>query len=123
MPELPPSMKAIVIRAPGGPEMLVEQDRPMPVPGPGEILVRVDAAGVNRPDVRQREGNYPPPKGATDIPGLEIAGEVIASRRFKIYWLSSGFVAAVNKVLLCGEHRRAIREPRSPVPSRISGVG
>jgi len=71
-------MKAIAIRAPGGPEVLVAEQRPMPSPGPGEILVKVHAAGVNRPDVRQREGNYPPPKGATDIPGLEIAGEVAA---------------------------------------------
>jgi len=71
-------MTVIAIRAPGGPEMLVAQERPLPVPAAGEVLVKVAAAGVNRPDVRQREGNYPPPKGATDIPGLEIAGEVVA---------------------------------------------
>ena len=75
---LPARMTAIAIRAPGGPEMLVPEERPMPAPGPGEILVKVAAAGVNRPDVRQRQGTYPPPKGATDIPGLEIAGEVAA---------------------------------------------
>src|SRR5215207_8665020 len=75
---LPARMTAIAIRTPGGPEMLVPEERPVPVPGPGEILVRVAAAGVNRPDVRQRQGSYPPPKGATDIPGLEIAGEVAA---------------------------------------------
>ena len=75
---LPARMTAIAIRAPGGPEMLVPEERPVPAPGPGEILVKVAAAGVNRPDVRQRQGNYPPPKGATDIPGLEIAGEVAA---------------------------------------------
>src|SRR5215203_6176286 len=75
---LPSRIIAIAIRAPGGPEMLVPEERPVPVPGPGEILVRVAAAGVNRPDVRQRQGSYPPPKGATDIPGLEIAGEVAA---------------------------------------------
>ena len=73
---LPSSMTAIAIRAPGGPEMLVPEERPVPQPGPGEILVKVISAGVNRPDVRQRQGSYPPPKGATDIPGLEIAGEV-----------------------------------------------
>jgi NADPH2:quinone reductase len=71
-------MTAIAIKAPGGPEMLVPEERPVPMPGPGEILVKVAAAGVNRPDVRQRQGTYPPPKGATDIPGLEIAGEVAA---------------------------------------------
>lgn len=75
---LPSRMTAIAIRAPGGPEMLVPEERPMPMPGAGEILVKVGAAGVNRPDVRQRQGTYPPPKGATDIPGLEIAGEVVA---------------------------------------------
>jgi NADPH2:quinone reductase len=80
-------MTVIAIRAPGGPEMLVPEQRPVPAPGPGEILVKVAAAGVNRPDVRQRQGTYPPPKGATDIPGLEIAGEVVAlgagAQRFK----------------------------------------
>jgi NADPH2:quinone reductase len=71
-------MTAITIRAPGGPDMLVAEQRPVPQPGEGEVLVKVAAAGVNRPDVMQRQGNYPPPKGATDIPGLEIAGEVVA---------------------------------------------
>jgi NADPH2:quinone reductase len=71
-------MTAIAIRAPGGPEMLVPERRPIPQPSEGEILVKVAAAGVNRPDVMQRRGLYPPPKGATDIPGLEIAGAVVA---------------------------------------------
>lgn len=71
-------MTVIAIKAPGGPEMLVPQEQDVKLPGPGEILVKVAAAGVNRPDVRQRQGTYPPPKGATDIPGLEIAGEVAA---------------------------------------------
>jgi NADPH:quinone reductase len=78
MPALPAQMTAIAIRAPGGPEMLVPEERPLPRPGEGEVLVQVAAAGVNRPDVMQRQGLYPPPAGATDIPGLEIAGEVIA---------------------------------------------
>jgi NADPH2:quinone reductase len=71
-------MTAIVIGSPGGPEVLVPQERPVPVPGAREMLVKVAAAGVNRPDVMQRRGLYPPPPGATDIPGLEIAGEVVA---------------------------------------------
>src|SRR5438128_8426540 len=75
---VPPRMTAIVIRAPGGPDMLVPEDRPVAAPGEGEVLVKVAAAGVNRPDVMQRKGHYPPPPGATDIPGLEIAGEVVA---------------------------------------------
>lgn len=71
-------MRAIIIKEPGGPEVLVPEDRPRPEPGPYELLVRVRAAGVNRPDCLQRQGHYPPPPGASDIPGLEIAGEVAA---------------------------------------------
>jgi NADPH2:quinone reductase len=78
MAALPAQMTAIGIKASGGPDMLVPEKRPMPVPGDGEILVKVAAAGVNRPDVMQRMGLYPPPPGAPDIPGLEIAGEVVA---------------------------------------------
>jgi putative PIG3 family NAD(P)H quinone oxidoreductase len=69
-------MKAIEIRSPGAPDALVLADRPMPSPLAGEVLVKVAAAGVNRPDVMQRMGHYPPPPGVTDIPGLEIAGVV-----------------------------------------------
>jgi NADPH:quinone reductase len=78
MSSLPSRMTAIAIRAPGGPEVLVPEERPVPQPGGGEVLVKVTAAGVNRPDVMQRLGSYPPPPGASDIPGLEIAGEVVA---------------------------------------------
>lgn len=78
MSTLPTRMTAIGIKAPGGPEVLVPEERPVPVPGEGELLIRVRAAGVNRPDVMQRKGLYPPPQGAPDIPGLEIAGEIAA---------------------------------------------
>ena len=78
MTSLPPTMTVIGIAKPGGPEVLVPEQRPIPVPGNGEILVKVEAAGVNRPDVMQRMGLYPPPPGASDIPGLEIAGTVAA---------------------------------------------
>jgi NADPH:quinone reductase len=78
MAALPAQMTAIGIKASGGPDMLVPEKHPVPVPGDGEILVKVAAAGVNRPDVMQRMGLYPPPPGAPDIPGLEIAGEVVA---------------------------------------------
>lgn len=71
-------MQAIAIPSPGGPDALVPEERPVPRPGPGELLVAVQAAGVNRPDVLQRQGGYPPPPGASDIPGLEIAGTVAA---------------------------------------------
>ncbi len=75
---IPASMKAIEITEPGGPEMLQPCTRPVPVPGEGEVLVRVEAAGVNFPDIAQRRGNYPPPPGASDLPGLELAGIVVA---------------------------------------------
>lgn len=78
MAELPELMTAIEIIAPGGPEVLVPCQRPVPVPAAGEILLKVAAAGVNRPDVIQRKGLYPPPPGASDIPGLEISGTVVA---------------------------------------------
>jgi NADPH:quinone reductase len=78
MATLPSTMTVIGIKAPGGPEMLVPEQRPVPTPGQDELLVKVKAAGVNRPDVAQRMGNYPPPPGAPDIPGLEIAGEIAA---------------------------------------------
>jgi len=75
---LPDQITVIEIREPGGPDVLVPATRPMPVPGAGEILIRIAAAGINRPDVMQRTGNYPPPPGASDIPGLEAAGTVAA---------------------------------------------
>lgn len=75
---LPETMTAISITTPGGPEVLVPGPRPVPTPAPGEVLVQVEAAGVNRPDVMQRKGYYPPPPGASDIPGLEIAGTIVA---------------------------------------------
>jgi putative PIG3 family NAD(P)H quinone oxidoreductase len=78
MEKLPAQMTVIGISKPGGPEVLLPETRSVPVPGPGEILVKVAAAGVNRPDVAQRSGAYPPPPGASDLPGLEIAGEVVA---------------------------------------------
>ncbi|PWT85016.1 MAG: NAD(P)H-quinone oxidoreductase [Blastocatellia bacterium] len=69
-------MTVIEIREPGGPEVLVPTERPKPVPGSGEALIKVAAAGVNRPDVMQRRGSYPPPPGASDVPGLEVAGTI-----------------------------------------------
>ena len=75
---LPETMTAIAISVPGGPEVLKPETRPVPQPGVGEVLIRVAAAGVNRPDVLQRMGFYPPPPGASDLPGLEVAGTVVA---------------------------------------------
>ena len=79
MSEIPTKMKAIVASAPGGPEVLALVDRPVPQPGRDEVLVKVAAAGINRPDLLQRRGVYPPPPGAPDILGLEFAGTVVAT--------------------------------------------
>jgi NADPH2:quinone reductase len=70
-------MRAIEIKQPGGPEVLVPCERPQPTPAKGEVLIKVVAAGINRPDVFQRQGNYAPPPGASDIPGLEVSGEIV----------------------------------------------
>ncbi|MBV5270197.1 MAG: NAD(P)H-quinone oxidoreductase [Afipia sp.] len=78
MDKLPTHMTAVAISKPGGPEVLIPEQRPVPQPGPHQILIKVAAAGVNRPDVAQRSGSYPPPPGASDLPGLEVAGEVVA---------------------------------------------
>ncbi|GGE03663.1 NAD(P)H quinone oxidoreductase [Tsuneonella deserti] len=74
---LPDTMTAMGFDAPGGPEVFRPESQPVPRPGPGEVLIRVAYAGVNRPDVIQRQGFYPPPPGASPIPGLEIAGRVV----------------------------------------------
>ncbi len=75
---IPSQMRAIEISTPGGPEVLRPGQRPVPSPAAGEVLIEVAAAGVNRPDVLQRKGGYPPPPGASDIPGLEVAGTIVA---------------------------------------------
>src|SRR6201996_523509 len=78
MEKVPLQMTVVAISKPGGPEVLIPETRSVPQPGPDEILVRVEGAGVHRPDVQQRAGLYPPPPGASDLPGLEIAGTVVA---------------------------------------------
>lgn len=78
MSDIPATMRQIRFTGAGGPEVIALETGPVPQPGPGQVLVKVAAAGVNRPDCLQRAGGYPPPPGATEIPGLEIAGEVIA---------------------------------------------
>lgn len=96
MTALPETMTAIVIPSPGGPEVLKPERRPLPAPGPGEILIAVKAAGVNRPDVSQRLGKYPPPPGAPqDVPGLEIAGVVAARGEGVARWKVGDTVCAL----------------------------
>jgi putative PIG3 family NAD(P)H quinone oxidoreductase len=88
-------MRAVEITRPGGPEVLVVVERPTPVPGPGQVRIRVRAAGLNRPDVMQREGRYPPPAGASDIPGLEVAGTIDAVGAGGAVWSVGDAVCAL----------------------------
>jgi NADPH:quinone reductase len=122
MSTVPAQMTAIVIRSPGAPEVLVPQERPVPAPGPREVLVRVAAAGVNRPDVMQRKGLYPPPPGATDIPGLEIAGEVVALGAKVARWKTGdklmGLVVGGGYAQFCPVHE----SHALPIPPNLSLV-
>ncbi|MCV0394292.1 MAG: NAD(P)H-quinone oxidoreductase [Rhizobiaceae bacterium] len=88
-------MTAIAITEPGGPMVLKPERRPVPVPKAGEILIKVRAAGVNRPDVSQRQGAYPPPPGASDLPGLEVAGEVVGLGDGVERWRENDIVTAL----------------------------
>ena len=92
---IPDVMRVVEIAAPGGPEQLRPASRPTPRPGKGEVLVKVAAAGVNRPDVLQRKGVYPPPPGASEIPGLEIAGTVVAAGQGSTHLIGTRVCALV----------------------------
>jgi NADPH2:quinone reductase len=120
MTSIPARMTAIGIKAPGGPEMLTPEERPVPMPGAGEILVKVAAAGVNRPDVVQRKGLYPPPKGATDIPGLEIAGEVVALGAGVTRWKAGDKVCALVIGGGYAQYCLAHESHALPVPAGLS---
>jgi putative PIG3 family NAD(P)H quinone oxidoreductase len=122
MPHLPLDMTVVEIVAPGGPEQLKIAKRPMPNPGEEEVLVKVAAAGVNRPDVMQRQGRYPAPAGASDLPGLEIAGEIVAVGA-KVTGLSIGDkVAALLPGGGYAGYAVAAAPLCLPVPSGISMV-
>src|SRR6202163_4409498 len=122
MPALPTQTTVIAIRAPGGPDMLVPEQRPLPQLADRQVLVKVAAAGVNRPDVMQREGKYPPPKGATDIPGLEIAGEVVAvgegATRWKVGDRIMALVVGGGYAQYCAAHE----SHALPVPPSLTLV-
>ncbi len=122
MTALPSRMTAIAIRESGGPEVLAPEPQPVPTPGPGEILVKVAAAGVNRPDVMQRKGLYPPPKGATDIPGLEIAGEVVVLGDGITRWKIGDRVMALVVGGGYAEYCLAHESHALPVPPGLSMV-
>jgi putative PIG3 family NAD(P)H quinone oxidoreductase len=122
MAAIPKTMIAIDPDGPGGAELLVPVERPVPEPGPGEVLIRVEAAGVNRPDVAQRLGLYPPPPGASSILGLEVAGEVVAT--------GEGADAALLRTRVCalvagGGYAQYCTAPAGqclPVPESLSMV-
>ncbi len=120
MAALPAHMTAIAIRSPGGPEVLTAEPRPVPKPGDGEILIEVAAAGVNRPDVMQRMGLYPPPPGAPDIPGLEIAGEVVACGTGVTQWKEGDKVMALVVGGGYAEFCIAHESHALPVPAGLS---
>jgi NADPH2:quinone reductase len=120
--DLPKSMTCIAIREPGGPDVLVAREQPLPSPDEGEILVKVIAAGVNRPDVMQRQGHYPPPKGATEIPGLEIAGEVVELGPGTKCWKQGDKVMALVVGGGYAEYCLAFETHALPVPANLSMV-
>ena len=123
---MPQTMKAIAISEPGGPDVLVVEDRPVPIPGDEEILIAVAAAGVNRPDVMQREGRYPPPAGAPDIPGLEVSGLVARVGRDVSRWKKGdGVVALVpggGYAEFCAVHESTVLPLPEPL-TLVEGAG
>ncbi|QJP16480.1 NAD(P)H-quinone oxidoreductase [Starkeya sp. ORNL1] len=120
MTDLPATMTAIAIPTPGGPEVLVPETRPVPAPRKGEILVKVAAAGVNRPDVVQRQGFYAPPPGAPDIPGLEISGEVVALGEGVSRWALGDKVCALVAGGGYAEYCLAEEGSTLPVPAGLT---
>ena len=114
--KLPAKMTAIAISEPGGPMVLKPEKRDLPLPGPGEILIRVRAAGVNRPDVLQRKGAYPPPQGASDLPGLEAAGEVAALGEGVERWAIGDRVTALTPGGAYAEYVKVHGSNALPVP-------
>src|SRR5947209_2157723 len=119
---LPVKMRAVEISRPGGPEVLKPVERPLPAPKAHEILIKVAAAGVNRPDVVQRSGNYPVPPDASDLPGLEVAGEVIAKGEAVTRWNVGDKVCALVHGGGYAEYCVAPEVQALPVPKGLSVV-
>jgi NADPH:quinone reductase len=117
---LPPKMRAVEVSRPGGPEVLMPAERALPQPRPNEILVKVAAAGVNRPDILQRMGLYPVPPDASDLPGLEIAGEVAACGAAVTLWKPGDKVCALVHGGGYAEYCVAPEVQALPVPGGLS---
>jgi putative PIG3 family NAD(P)H quinone oxidoreductase len=113
---IPAKMTAVAISQPGGPLVLKPEKRDVPEPGEGEILIRVRAAGVNRPDVAQRKGAYPPPPGASDLPGLEVSGEVVAVGSGARRWRLGDAVCALTPGGGYAEYAKVHESHALPVP-------
>src|SRR5262245_33855608 len=122
MPSVPEMMTAIEITTPGGPEVLNPARVPTPRPGSGQILVKVAAAGVNRPDLMQRAGSYPPPPGHSALPGLEIAGEVAAVGEGVTRWKLGDKVCALVNGGGYAEYALAEEPIALPVPANFDMV-
>jgi len=119
---VPSVMRAIEIRGAGGPDVLQPTERPVPVPGVGEVLIRVHAAGVNRPDVLQRQGAYAPPAGASDLPGLEVAGEIVGCGGEVTRWQIGDVVCALLSGGGYAEYAVARAGQCLPVPAALTTV-
>lgn len=122
MSDLPAAMRCIDLPRFGGPEVLTPAERPIPRPAAGEILIKVEAAGVNRPDVLQRSGNYPLPPGASDLPGLEAAGRVAAVGAGVARWTEGDAVTALLPGGGYAEYVTTPAEHALPVPDGFSMV-
>ena len=122
MSALPAEMTFIRIDRPGPPEVLVPDRMPVPQPGAGEVLIKVAAAGINRPDVLQRQGGYPPPPGASDVPGLEVAGEVVAIGAGVDRWRVGDAVMALVSSGGYAEYCTAPAPQVLPVPAGLGMV-
>lgn len=120
MTSLPETMRVVEISEPGGPEVLKPGTRPVPEPRPDEILIRVAAAGVNRPDCLQRAGAYPPPKGASDLPGLEASGEVVKIGAAVSRWQVGDKVCALLAGGGYAEYAVTHQDHALPVPAGLS---
>ena len=114
------SMRVAEIVKPGPPEGLQTTTRPVPTPAPGEVLIKVVAAGVNRPDVAQRRGVYPPPPGASDIPGLEVAGSIVALGEGVTGWRTGDQVCALVAGGGYAEYCSAPAAQCLPIPRGLS---